>query len=396
MDYVNMLSDLVFNDKRVLIRTDYNVPMDGEGNITDIKRIEDSLPTLRYLLDNGARQIVILTHIGRPKGHDQKLSTLSVAQKLSDLMGLPVKKVDGWGEQGLPEEKIVMLENVRFSPSEKSKDEQERDSFAKAICKNADVFVMEAFSNMHRGGQASMTSVLKFLPSCLGLAAQKELQTIAKALEDPERPYVAIIGGLKADKLSALKNIIQKADKVLVGGALAFGILSVFGYNMGSSKIDFDGLKEYEDFIKTLRDDPKVILPVDCVLADRFADDANLKRAPISCVKDGWMALDIGRKTLESYKLALMTASTITWNGPIGVFEFPNFSEGTKDIARAVADSGAMSIIGGGDSAAAIEQLGFKDKVSFVSSGGGASLMMFEGKELPVLKSMKDNYSRFQ
>lgn len=392
---VARLEDFNFNNKRVLVRTDYNVPVDEEGNITDSKRIEDSLETIRYLLENGSAKIIIVTHIGRPKEHEEKLKTDNVAKKLSELIGMEVKKIDDWGENGLPEERIVILENARFNSKEKSKDEAERDEFAQIMCQRADLFVMEAFSNMHRGKQASMTSTMKFLPACMGRACQKEIETIQRAIDNPQRPFVSIIGGAKADKLGSVDNIMQNADKVLLGGALAFTVLHAKGFNMGKSKIDHENLENYNEVFEKIKDNDKIMLPEDAVVADEFSDSAESKTVPVDKVEDNWMALDLGEKTIEKYKKELMGAKTICWNGPLGVFEFEKFAIATKEIAQAISETDAFSIIGGGDSAAAINELGFSDKVSFVSSGGGASLMMFEGKELPVLKAMKENYSKF-
>lgn len=387
---VNKLDDMDFKDKKVLVRTDYNVPIDDEGNITDTKRIEDSLPTIRHLLEEGARQVIIVTHIGRPKENEEKLKTDNVAGKLSELLGEEVKKVDDWGENGLPENRVVVLENARFNKAEKSKDEGERDAFAEKMSNNADLFVMEAFSNMHRDKQASMTSTLKYLPAALGKAAQEEIETINNAIENPERPLVSIIGGAKADKLTSVDNIMQNADKVLLGGALAFTVLYAKGYNMGKSKIDYDNLEENREIFEKIKDSDKIVLPVDAVVGNSFSEGAETRTVSVEEIGDEWMALDIGEKTVEKYKKELEDAKTVIWNGPLGAFEIEKFAEGTKQIAHALKELDAHSIVGGGDSAAAIHQLG-KDSVSFVSSGGGASLMMFEGRKLPVLEEMEKN-----
>ena len=390
---VNTLKDVNVKGKKVLVRTDYNVPMDSDGNITDDKRIRDSMPTLNYLLENGAEKILILTHIGRPKENEEILKTDKPAETLSKLLDREVKKVDGWGEDGLPDSKIVMLENVRFSSFEKSKDVTERDEFAEKICKNADLFVMEAFSNMHREKEASMTSTLKFLPGCLGIASENEIKTIENALENPQRPFVSIIGGAKADKLASVENIMKKADNVLLAGVLAFSVLYNKGNYMGGTKIDYDNLTNYSHVLENLGEN--VVLPVDAVIADEFSENATASITNIDKIEDGWMALDIGPKTLEKYKEIIKDAKTIIWNGPIGVFEFDKFSFGTKEIIKAIAESSAKTIIGGGDSAAAVKKLGYGDNIGFVSSGGGASLKMFEGKTLPVIEALEKNKNIF-
>ncbi|MFW6013734.1 MAG: phosphoglycerate kinase [Candidatus Nanoarchaeia archaeon] len=389
----NTLNDCNIEAKKVLVRTDYNVPMDSEGNITDDKRIRDSLPTFKYLLENNVSKIIILTHLGRPKEKEEILKTDKPAEKLSELLRAEVKKIDDWGENGLPDSKIVMLENSRFNPAEKSKDEKERDAFAEQICKNADQFVMEAFSNMHREKEASMTSTLKFLPGCLGFAAEKEVETIEDALENPQRPFVSIIGGAKADKLSSVENIMKKADTVLLGGVLAFSVLHERGFYMGSTKIDYDNLSNYSHVLENLKEN--VILPEDAVIADEFSESANAQQALVGEIKEGWMALDLGPATLQKYKEYIKNAKTIIWNGPIGVFEFDKFANGTREIIQAIAESNANSIIGGGDSAAAVKKLGFEGMAGFISSGGGASLKMFEGKSLPVLDELEKNREKF-
>lgn len=393
---VPTLKEVDFRDKSVLVRTDYNTPMNDSGEITDSKRIEDSLPTIRYLLENGAKKVVIATHIGRPKNNEDKLRTDKACGKLCEFLGEDVKKANTWNTSELPEGRIVILENMRFNSSEKSKNEIERSRLGKELSSGIDIFVMEAFSNMHRGKQASMTAVMEFVPACLGFAAEKEIKTITEAIQNPKRPFVSIIGGVKADKLGSVKNIMEKADRIILGGALAFSVLSTFGYEMGKSKIDTEGLKEYSDFLKTLQNNEKIMLPTDCLIADEFKNDANSEIVSIDEIKDPWMALDIGPETIEDYRRVLLKAKTIIWNGPIGVFEMPKFSHGTKEIARALAESDSISIIGGGDSANAILKSGYKDQVTFVSSGGGASLQMFEGKELPVLAALKKNSEKYK
>lgn len=374
--------------KRVFVRVDFNVPLDDEGNVRDDKRIKHAIPTFKYLLDKGVAKIVLTSHLGRPKNNEAHLQTDKVAAKLSELLGEPVAKVGDWGENGLPEDKIVMLENIRFHKAEKSKDEAERDEFGKQLASLADVFVNEAFSNSHRK-HASMTSIPKFIPGCVGLGVEKEVGAISKAISDPEHPLVAVIGGLKADKLTAVKNLMSKADQILIAGALAFNLKKEQGFNVGSSKVDDEGMAEMGDLAKEVNASDKILLPEDAIVADDFSESANVKEVAIDGIEDGWMALDIGSKTLEKYVSALTKAKTILWFGPIGVFEMAPFAEGTKAIGEAIANSDAVSIVGGGDSASAVKKLGLADKMTLVSTGGGASLEMIEGKELPALKVLQ-------
>ena len=389
------LEDVEIEGKKVLVRTDYNIPMDKEGNITDDKRIRDSIPTIQHLLKNGAKQIIILTHIGRPKENEERLKTDKAAKRLSELIQEQVKKIDEWGEEGLPEDKIIVLENARFSSKEKSREESERDEFAKSICRNADIFVMEAFSNMHRGKEASMTSTLKFLPACIGKAAEKEIKTIDEAIRSPKRPLISIMGGAKADKLSSVENLLQNSDKILLGGALAFNIFHGMGYNTGDSKIDEENIEKHRHIIEKLKENKKIILPEDAVVADNLSNNAEKKTVSITDIKEGWMALDIGPETVNKFKEEIKKAGTIIWNGPLGLFEIDNFARGTEEIAKSIAESQAFSIIGGGDSASAISKCNLTEKVGFVSSGGGASLAMFEGKKLPVLEKLEKNKEIF-
>jgi 3-phosphoglycerate kinase len=390
------LNDFDFSGKRVLIRTGFDVPVDDSGNISDDRRIRLSIPTIDSILEKNPAKLIIIFHIGRPKGKEEKLSSKKTAIRLSELLGRPVGVAAGWGEAGLPPEQIVILENVRFHPGEKSKNEADRDAFAKQLSSLADYFVMDAFSNMHHGEQASMDGVMKYLPSCLGTSAEQEIDTITNAIEKPERPFISIIGGLKAEKLNAVHNLLRKVDKIIIAGALAFTVLKSQGYQMGSSKIDFEGLNSMQQLFTELKDNPKVLLPVDAVIADRFDRDAQSETVRIDAVQEGWMALDIGPESVRLYKDEILKAKTIIWNGPIGVFEFEKFATGTKEIAQALASCGAKVIVGGGDSADVIDKLGLEHKITFVSTGGGASLMMFEGQKLPLIEELEKNHEKFQ
>jgi phosphoglycerate kinase len=374
--------------KRVFVRVDFNVPLDEEGNVRDDKRIRHALPTLNHLLTHGAAQIILATHLGRPKNNEPELKTDKIAVKLAELLDEPVKKVDDWGENGLPEDKIIMLENIRFHEAEKSKDEEQRDAFGRQLAGLADIYVNEAFSNSHRK-HASMTSVPKFIEGYAGLGVEKEVAAISKAISDPEHPLVAVIGGLKADKLAAIKNLMGIADNILIAGALAFNLRKEQGYNVGASKVDDEGMAGMAEVVAEINASDKVLLPDDAVVADDFSEKATVKEVSIDAIEDGWMALDIGPHTREKYLAVLTEARTILWFGPVGVFEMAPFAEGTKAIGKVIADSSAVSIVGGGDSASAVKKLGFEEKMTLVSTGGGASLEMIEGKELPALKVLE-------
>jgi len=374
--------------KKVFVRVDFNVPLDENGNVRDDKRIQHAVPTIQYLLDKGVSQIILTSHLGRPKNNEPHLMTNKVAEKLGELLGQDVVKVDDWGENGLPEAKIVMLENIRFHKAEKSKIESERDEFGKQLASLADIYVNEAFSNSHRK-HASMTSIPKYIPGYVGLGVEKEVDAISKAIESPESPLVAVIAGLKADKIVAIHNLLPVADKILIGGALAYNLLKLKGYNIGNTKADNEGMEEMSDIVKEISESPKIELPTDAVVADAFDENANVKEVPVDGIEDGWMALDIGPKTIERYVGILNEAKTILWFGPIGVFEMSPYRNGTKEIGQAIADSDAITIIGGGDTAGAVKKFELTEKMTLVSTGGGASLTMIEGRELPALAVLK-------
>jgi len=374
--------------KKVFVRVDFNVPLDENGNVRDDKRIQHAVPTIQYLLDKGVSQIILTSHLGRPKNNEPHLMTNKVAEKLGELLGQDVVKVDDWGENGLPEAKIVMLENIRFHKAEKSKIESERDEFGKQLASLADIYVNEAFSNSHRK-HASMTSIPKYIPGYVGLGVEKEVDAISKAIESPESPLVAVIAGLKADKIVAIHNLLPVADKILIGGALAYNLLKLKGYNIGNTKADNEGMEEMSDIVKEISESPKIELPTDAVVADAFDENANVKEVPVDGIEDGWMALDIGPKTIERYVGILNEAKTILWFGPIGVFEMSPYRNGTKEIGQAIADSDAITIIGGGDTAGAVKKFELTEKMTLVSIGGGASLTMIEGRELPALAVLK-------
>lgn len=374
--------------KKVFVRVDFNVPLYEDGNVRDDKRIQHAIPTIQYLLDKGVSQIILTSHLGRPKNNEPHLMTNKVAEKLGELLGQDVAKIDDWGENGLPDSKIVMIENIRFHKAEKSKDEDERDEFGKQLASLADIYVNEAFSNSHRK-HASMTSIPKYIPGYAGLGVEKEVDAISRAIESPDSPFVAVIAGLKADKIVAIHNLLSTADNILVGGAISFNLLKAKGYNIGDSKVDDEGMSERAEMVKEVSENDKVELPVDAVVADEFSETANNKVVDADAITEGWMALDIGPKTIEKYTGILSEAKTILWFGPVGVFEMEPYANGTKEIGSAIANSDAVTIIGGGDTAGAVKKLGLAEQMTLVSTGGGASLTMIEGKELPALAVLK-------
>lgn len=374
--------------KTAFVRVDFNVPLDENGQVKDDKRIRHALPTIQYLLDQGVKQIVLGTHMGRPKNSEPHLRTGSIADYLTRLLGETVDKMEDWGEDGLSDARIVMLENLRFHSGEKSKNEAERDAFGKQLANLADFYVNEAFSNSHRK-HASMTSIPKFIPGYAGLGVEKEAQQIQSTLENPEYPLVAVIGGLKADKLAAIESLLPIVDTLLIGGALAYSLRKTQGYNVGSSKVDDEGMEEMKELVEKIVAHEKIVLPDDAVIADQFSAEANFKTVSIDEIKEGWMALDIGPQTTQKYVEGIKKAKTILWFGPIGVFEMEAASQGTQKIGEAIAECEAVSIVGGGDSANAVKHFGLADQMTLVSTGGGASLKMIEGKKLPALKVLE-------
>ncbi len=386
------LRNTYIGKKKVLVRTGFDVPLDDEGRILDDSRIRISVPTVRYLLDHGAEQVIIMTHVGRPGGKKEgRLMTDRLAECFSELLGEDVTKIEDHGENGIPDPKvdrIVMLENLRFDSREKDKDPTKRDGFGKQLAGLADIYVNDSFSTCHRD-HASMTSVPKFIPGCVGLSVEEEVSTIRDAMDGPDRPFVSIIGGVKADKLNAVRNMLKRVDMLLLAGALAFTLLKQFGKEVGKTKVDLEGLDGFEDVVQELKDSDKILLPMDCVIADRFDKDADSRIVSVDDIDPDWMALDIGPKTVHAFREEIGKARTVVWNGPIGVFEFERFAKGTEEVAHAVAHCDGTTIVGGGDSGAAVGKLGLKDSMTLVSSGGGASLRMFEGKELVALKALE-------
>ncbi len=393
------VEDLQVRGKRVIVRVDFNVPQDKKtGAITDDKRIRGAVPTIEYLVNQGAR-VILVSHLGRPKdGPDPKFSMKPAAERLAELLGKPVTlAADVIGEDAkakaaaLQDGEILMLENVRFHKEETKND----PAFARELAGLAEIFVNDAFGTAHRA-HASTAGLANFLPAVCGYLIQRELDVMGSALSDPKRPFVAILGGAKvSDKISVIENLISKVDTLIVGGAMAYTFYKALGYNVGSSMCEPDKV----DLAKSLLEKAEAkgvrfLLPVDNVVADRFAADAECMAVDSTEIPDGWQGLDIGARSVELFSSAIAEAGTVVWNGPVGVFEFEKFANGTREIARAVAESGAVSIIGGGDSAAAVELLGFADKVTHISTGGGAALEFLEGKVLPGIDCLMDKDSR--
>jgi 3-phosphoglycerate kinase len=381
------ISDLDVKGKRVIARVDFNVPLDAEGNVTDDKRIKGALPTIRYIIDNGGK-LILVSHLGRPKnGPESKFSMKPAAKRLSELLGKEVilaKDVIGEDAKSkaaaLKEGEILMLENVRFHKEEERND----PAFAKELASLADIYVNDAFGTAHRA-HASTAGLADYLPSACGFLIKKELDVMGKALDNPERPFVAILGGAKvSDKISVIENLLDKVDTLIIGGGMAYTFIKAQGNSVGNSLCEMDKLDLANSLIaKAKEKGVKLLLPVDTMVGREFKADTDAKIVAVDAIPDGWMGLDIGPETIKNFSNAIKDAKTVVWNGPMGVFEMEKFAVGTKKVAEALASSGAVTIVGGGDSAAAVEQLGFADKITHISTGGGASLEFLEGKELP-------------
>ena len=389
MNFLNRktVEDIDVTGKRVLVRCDYNVPFDSEGNITDTKRIDESIKTLRYLIDHNAK-VIICSHRGRPKGTVKpELSLAPTIPYLSKVLGQQVQMAtDVVGESAkalcsnLQEGQVMMLENVRFEKGEEAND----PAFAKELASLADIYVNDAFGTSHRA-HASTAGVAAYLPAVCGYLIQKELQVLGNALNHPARPFVAILGGAKvSDKIGVITALLDKIDVLIVGGGMAYTFTNALGYSIGNSLCEPDKLELAKDIMaKAKEKGVNFLIPVDNVIANKFAEDAQWQIVDSDQIPEGWMGLDIGPKSAEIFAHAIEHAGTVFWNGPLGVSEWKNFAEGTFKVAQALAHSDAYSIIGGGDSAAAVEKLGFAKQMSHISTGGGASLELIEGLELP-------------
>lgn len=387
------IEDIDVQGKRVLVRCDFNVPL-KDGVITDDKRIRASLPTIKYLLEHGAK-VILCSHLGRPKGEFKpEFSLKPVAARLSELLGFEVKIADdvvGESAQKLasevPEGKAVLIENVRYEKGETKNDPELSKKFAAL----ADIYVNDAFGSAHRA-HCSTTGVADYLPAVCGYLIQKEISVMGTALADPKRPFVAILGGAKvSDKIGVIENLLDKVDTLIIGGGMAYTFFKAQGHTIGTSICEEDKIAlAKETMEKAAQKGVKFLLPVDNKVGREY--DANTESMVVDSddIPDGWMGLDIGPATQELFSNAIKGAGTVVWNGPMGVSEWDNFAEGTIAVAKAVAESGAISIIGGGDSAAAVQKLGFADKMTHISTGGGASLEFLEGKELPGIAALND------
>lgn len=388
------IEDIDVEGKKVLVRVDFNVPLDEKGNITDDTRIRAALPTINYLIERGAI-VILVSHLGRPKGKVQeRLRMDPIAQRLAELLDKEVIKTDNCiGDEpkqaieDMREGDVLLLENVRFYPGEEANDPE----FSKQLAELADVYVNDAFGTAHRA-HASTVGVAEFLPAVSGFLMKKELEYLGKALENPERPFVSILGGAKvSDKIGVIKNLLTKVNYLLIGGGMAFTFLKAKGLEIGRSLLEEDKLSLAGELIKEAEDKGvKLLLPVDVVVAPELKPDAPYKRVKVEEIPPDWMGVDIGEETVKEFSNIIKQAKTVVWNGPMGVFEMKPFAAGTKGIASALAESGAVTIIGGGDSAAAVEQLGYADKMTHISTGGGASLEFLEGRELPGVKALND------
>ena len=384
------VKDIDLKGKRVLMRVDFNVPMQ-DGKVTDDKRIKASLPTIKYVLDQGA-SLILMSHLGRPKGGpDPEFSLRAAAEVLSSHLGIPVKmapdtvgpEVEAMAKELKPGE-VLMLENTRFHKGEEKNDLD----LAKQMAALGDVYVNDAFGSAHRA-HSSTEGVARFLPAVSGFLMEQELEYLGRAVANPEHPYIAILGGAKiSDKILVVETLLTKADKLIIGGGMANTFLAAKGLNMQDSLVEKEALETAKSILEKSGD--KLILPVDAVIADKFDAEANTQAVEVDKIPAGWRMMDVGPKTLELYKQALNGARLIVWNGPVGVFEMPKFAEGTFALAKLLAESGATTVIGGGDSASAVKKAGVAKQMTHVSTGGGASLEFLEGKELPGVAALMD------
>lgn len=385
-----MVTDLDVNGKKVLVRVDFNVPI-KEGKITDDTRITAALPTIQYLLDHGAA-VILASHLGRPKtSADVQFSLKPVAEYLEKFLPGKIHFAEDCvgpkaeaAAAALPFGQVLVLENTRFHPEEEKNDPE----MAKSLAKLADLYVNDAFGTAHRA-HASTAGVANYLPAAAGFLLEKEIKYLGNAIANPVRPFVAILGGAKiSDKIGVIENLLKTADKILIGGGMANTFLAAQGYAMGDSLVEKEVLGTAKGLLG--KAEGKILLPVDMVLGNAFDAEAEMQTSDLTNVPDGWRILDIGPKSVEAFSFEIAKAGTVVWNGPMGVFEFPRFAKGTFAIAQSVADSHAISVIGGGDSVSAINKSGLSDKITHISTGGGASLEMLEGLELPGVAILQD------
>jgi len=390
------IEDLQVSGKRVLVRCDFNVPMDENNNITDDRRITSALPTINYLLEHDAK-IILMSHLGRPKGEpNPKYSLEPVVKRLSELLNREVifakdDKVVSENVknivENMKERDVVLLENTRYRKEE----EKNGEEFSKELASLGELYVNDAFGTSHRA-HASNVGVSKFLPSSVGFLVKKEIDVMGKALENPERPFVAILGGAKvSDKIGVIENLIEKVDSILIGGGMAYTFLKAKGNNIGTSLLEEDKVELAKELMeKAKAKNVKLLLPVDTVVAKEFKNDTEFKTVKAEDIPDDMMGLDIGEGTVKIFSDEIKNAKTVVWNGPMGVFEMENFKKGTNQIAKALAETKAVTIVGGGDSASAVEKAGYGDVITHISTGGGASLEFLEGKVLPGIDAISN------
>ena len=387
--------EIDIKEKKIIVRVDFNVPLDDDLNVVDDTRIRLSLPTIEYLQENNAK-IILMSHLGRPKDKPEDRFRLDpAAKRLEELTGARVKKFDetfsleikDYIDNSMSAGEIVILENLRFNPGEK---ENNKD-FSKALASLADIYVDDAFGAAHRA-HASVVGVPEFLPAVSGLLMEKEIETLTALLESPGRPFLTILGGSKvSDKIKVIKNLMGKVDSLVLGGGMTYTFLKAQGYEIGKSICEDDQLDYARDMIELAKaNNVNFLLPIDIIAAPEFDENSEKRAVSIESIPAGWMGLDIGNKSIEMFSKEIQGASTIFWNGPVGVFEWEKFSNGTRSIAFAVANSNAVTVVGGGDTVAAIKKYGVSDKISHISSGGGASMELLEGKLLPGIEALLD------
>ncbi len=390
------IEDLNLNGKKVLVRCDFNVPMDEDRNITDDRRIRSSLPTIEHILKNNGKAI-LMSHLGRPKGEAKpEFSLEPVAKRLSELLGKEVvfaqdnnvisEKVENI-INAMEDGDVVLLENTRFRKEEKENDEE----FAKELASLGELYINDAFGTSHRS-HASNVGVSKFLPSAVGFLVQKEIEVMGKALDNPDRPFLAILGGAKvSDKIGVIENLINKVDSIIIGGGMSYTFLKAKGLEVGESILEADKVDLAKELMKKAEEKGvELLLPLDIVVAKEFKNDTEFKTVKSDEMPVDMMGMDIGEETIKLFSDAIRKSKTIVWNGPVGVFEMANFKKGTDAIAKAMAETDGITIVGGGDSASAVDKAGFQDKMTHISTGGGASLEFLEGKALPGIAAISD------
>lgn len=390
------VTDTNIQGKKVLVRCDFNVPMDENGNITDDRRIKSAISTIEYIIENKGK-VILMSHLGRPKGEPKKEFSLEpVAKRLEDLLNKEIIFVDDdnvIGEEahkavnGMDEGDVVLLQNTRFRKEEK----KNNPDFSKELASLADMFVNDAFGTAHRA-HASNVGVSEHLPSAVGFLVNKELEVMGKAISNPEKPFVAILGGAKvSDKIGVIENLMDKVDSLLIGGGMMFTFLKAKGYEIGNSLLEEDKVELAKELMNKAEEKGiKLLIPIDVVVAKEFKNDTEFKTVSVDNIPEDMMGLDIGEETSKQFEEVIKAGKTIVWNGPMGVFEMENFAKGTEEIAKAMAESNGITIIGGGDSASAVDKTGLADKMTHISTGGGASLELFEGKTLPGIDSIDD------